>query len=117
MAQHSDTGRFGEDIAEQYVKGHGHKIIERNYRTRYMELDLITKKKDMLIVVEVRTKIGEDRGSPEDTINRQKIGRLRRGAQVYAAMNNWSGRLRVDAACIVLKPDFSVERFDYYENI
>ena len=113
----TETGKLGEDIARKYLEEHGYTILEQNYRTRYSELDLIAYKDKWLVFVEVRTKIGEQFGSPEETINRKKIQRLQRASAAYAAINRHKGLYRIDAICIVLKQDQTVGRLEHYRNI
>lgn len=117
MVLHTETGKLGEEIAKEYLEKHGYTIIEQNYRTRYSELDLIAYKDKWLVFVEVRTKIGEQFGSPEETINRKKIATLQRASAAYAAINRHKGQYRIDAVCIVLQPNQQVERINHYTNI
>jgi putative endonuclease len=114
---HNEVGKIGENLAKEFLEKQGYKIIEQNYKTKYSEIDLITQNKDELIFVEVRTKIGENFGTPEETINRDKMRRIRQNALSYAAIKKWNGLCRLDAVCIVLKPDYTVERLSHYENI
>ena len=112
-----NTGRRGEEIAKEYLEKKGYKIVERNYKTKYAEIDLVARRKNELIFIEVRTKIGENFGSPEETIDRKKLKKLWGNATAYAARAKWKDSCRVDAVCIVLKKDNSVERLNHYENI
>jgi len=116
MSQHNEVGKIGENLAKEFLEKQGYKIIEQNYKTKYAEIDLVAQKKKELIFVEVRTKIGENFGRPEDTINKKKIWKIRQNALAYAAFKKWPGPLRLDAICIVLEPDYSIERLDHYEN-
>lgn len=101
----------------------GYKILEQNYKTRFAEIDLICEKSagflkpSQLIFVEVRTKVGENWGTPEDTINKQKLWKVLQNAKSYMGFNKWNGSARIDAVCIVLKPDLSVNRLTHHENI
>ena len=113
----TEIGKLGEEIARKYLEERGYKIIEQNYRTRYSELDLIAYKDKWLVFVEVRTKIGEQFGSPEETLNKQKIQRLQRASAAYAVTNRHKGQYRIDAVCIVLQPNQQVERINHYTNI
>ena len=115
-AGHLEVGKKGEDIARKFLEKKGYKIIEQNYRTKYAEIDLIAGKKD-LVFVEVRTKVGENFGTPEETINKNKIRKLLGNALAYVSRKKWKGPYRIDAICIVLKSDYSVERLNHYENI
>ena len=111
------TGKLGEEIAGKYLEGKGYKIVERNYKTKHAEIDLVAKRKNELVFVEVRTKVGENFGSPEETIDRKKLRKLWGNATAYAARARWQGPCRIDAICIVLKKDYSLGRLNHYENI
>lgn len=104
------TGKIGENIAREYLKNKGYNIVGQNYRTKYAEIDLLAKKDKELILVEVRTKVGDNFGSPEESLTKKKLKKLWFNAQLVKAT-------RIDAVCIVLKPDQSVERVEHYENI
>ncbi len=117
MNQHNEVGKIGEDIAKRFLVKQGHKIIEQNYKTKYAEIDLITKKEKDLVFIEVRTKVGDSFGTPEETINKKKMRKLWGNAMAYMNRKKWVGSCRIDAICIVLKPDYSVERLNHYENI
>ncbi|MDP3883129.1 MAG: YraN family protein [Candidatus Staskawiczbacteria bacterium] len=123
MSQHNDVGKIGEDLAREFLEKKRYKIIEQNYKTKYAEIDLIAEKSagflngKKLIFVEVRTKVGENFGSPEDTINKQKLWKVLQNAKSYTAFKKWDGPARIDAVCIVLNKDFSVSRLTHHENI
>ena len=110
-------GKLGEKVAREYLEKKGYNIIEQNYKTKYAEIDLIAKKKDILVFVEVRTKTGEEFGTPEDTINRDKKRKLRMNGRAYINRTKWKGPYRIDAICIVFNPDQTVSRLTHYENI
>jgi putative endonuclease len=115
--QNLRVGRLGEELAREHLRKKGYKVLEQNYRTRYAEIDLIVKEKDTLVIVEVRTKIGERFGTPEDTLNNKKLQKVKKNAAAYAAQSKWNKVYRVDAVCIVLAEDHSVQRFNHYINI
>lgn len=110
-------GKIGEDFAKKFLEEKGYKIIEQNYKTKYSEIDLIAKNGKDLVFVEVRTKVGENFGTPEDTLQNKKLNKVRFNALAYAAFKKWEGPVKIDAICIVLKPDFSVLRLNHYENV
>jgi len=132
MSQHNEVGKIGEDLAREYLIEQGYKIMEQNYKTKYAEIDLVALgrsrtgeaqkpgnflSKPELIFVEVRTKIGEKFGTPEDTINKAKLWKVLQNAKSYMGFAKWEGPARIDAVCIVLRPDFSVLRLTHHENI
>ena len=112
-----ETGRVGEEIAKKYLEKKGYKIIEQNYKTKYAEIDLVAKKGNEMVFIEVRTKKGEDFGTPEETIDKRKLRKLWGNARAYMAWKKWQGPYRVDAVCVVLRYNNTVERINHYENI
>jgi len=79
-ASHLRTGRIGEAQAERFLKQTGLKIVSRNVRVGYDEIDLIARQGDTLIFVEVKTRASEDFGRPAAAVNRAKRKKLSRAA-------------------------------------
>ena len=104
------TGKIGEEMAKEYLERKGYKILKQNYRTKFEEIDLIVKDGKELVLVEVRTKKGEIFGSPEESLTKGKLQKLRLSAKIIKAS-------RVDAICIVLREDNSIQRLEHYQNI
>lgn len=113
----SETGRLGEQLAKEYLQKKGYKIIEQNYKTKYAEIDLVAKKGDKLVFVEVRTKGNEQFGTPEETINHKKKMKLIWNAKAYVAKKKYKGAYRIDAICIVLGENEKPKRISHHENI
>ena len=107
-----ETGKIGEEIAKEYLEKKGFKIWEQNYKTKYGEIDLVCQQGKELVIVEVRTKKGENFGTPEESLDWRKLRKLKLNAMSYAGRKGWKGDYRVDAVCIVLG-----ERIEHYENI
>lgn len=114
-------GRDGETIASDFLIQKGYKIIEKNFHTKYGEIDLIVEKDEKLIFVEVKSKTGSDFGSPEEMINNRKLFQVRRTAEIYLLKNPDVTKrytsFRIDAVCMVLNEDKSINRINHYENI
>jgi len=114
-------GSRGEEEAARYLGQKGYQILERNHRTKFGELDIIASDKETLVFVEVKTKIGEDFGSPEEMINSKKLRQVKRTAQMYLlaneALRQKHKQQRIDAVAIVLRENGSPERVSHYENI
>lgn len=121
------TGKTGEDIAKNYLVKNGYKIIKQNYRNKYGEIDLVAKTRscrnfwrkseETLVFFEVRTKRGDNFGSPEDTIDFKKANKLRKNSLALAAKMKWRGACRLDAICVKLKPNDAVISLNHYKNI
>lgn len=76
-------GKNGEDLAADFLQKQGYKIIERNFRTRGGEIDIIALHKDTLVYVEVKTRTSHEFGLPEESVNYFKINFLKRAANFY----------------------------------
>lgn len=84
----ADSGRAGEELAARYVQERHFTILERNYRTRYGEWDLIAKKGQLLVFIEVKARSSFQFGSPHEFVDRTKRKRLRRAADIYLQARN-----------------------------
>lgn len=116
-----EVGKLGEKIAENFLTKRGYKLIARNFSTRFGEIDLIVCRDKKLIFVEVKLKIGEDFGTPEEMINSHKIGQIEMTGQTflmkYPEYDKFYESLQIDAICIVMDENKEVERINHYENI
>lgn len=76
-------GKYGEDFACEYLKKQGYKIIERNFRIRGGELDIIAIDGDTLVYIEVKTRSNSSFGRPEEAVTPRKIRFLERSAKFF----------------------------------
>jgi putative endonuclease len=82
-----DKGKIGEDIAVKFLSRKGYKILKRNYRYGHGEIDIIAMDKDVLIFVEVRMKLSDKFGFPEDSVTIKKREQLKKIASAFIQMN------------------------------
>lgn len=95
-------GQSGEETAVKILKKHGYKIIERNYRIRQGEIDIIAKDGEYTCFVEVKLRKSDGFGSPGDFIDERKQQKIIKAAQFYALKNNlYDTPMRFDAVLIV----------------
>ncbi len=73
MAQHNDLGEEGEKIAIDYLIKQDYVILEKNYRYLKAEVDIIARKENVVIAVEVKTRSSDYFGNPQDFIKPKKI--------------------------------------------
>ena len=98
-------GALGEEAAVKAIKKQGYKIIERNYRTKLGEIDIIAKEGEYTCFIEVRLRKNNDFGSPADTIDIRKQQKLIRTAKYYAvAKKIYDTPMRFDAVLINADP-------------
>lgn len=97
-------GKVGEQAAEKYLKGLGYKILERNFRTRWGELDIIAKEGDCLVFAEVKTRHNDSFGRPEEAVTRAKQKHLIKAAQIYLSQTKQAHALwRIDVLALTLR--------------
>ncbi len=115
------TGKSGEEIARKHLIKNGYRIVQSNFRSRFGEIDIIATKDKKLAFVEVKLKIGEQFGSPEEMADKYKIRHVQQISQIFLQDNprlaSRYPQYRVDAICIVLNNDLSVKRITHWENI
>ena len=85
--QRQRLGRWGEDEAAAYLKGRGYEILARNSRTPYGEIDIVTKRGDMIIFIEVKTLRSSKNFFPEQNVTARKQAHMLACAEHYAAQN------------------------------
>lgn len=74
-------GKYGEDLAARFLEKHGYKIIERNFRIRGGEIDIVALEKNTLVIVEVKTRTSHRFGLPEESITLHKLKFLEKAAK------------------------------------
>src|SRR3989344_3197347 len=105
------TGKLAEDRAAEFLKKKHYRILERNFRNKFGEIDIIAKDGETLVFVEVKAKIGTDFGLPEEMVGRGKLQKIRNMATVY--MNGENIPCRIDVVAIVLDENNDVTRLTH----
>lgn len=115
------TGKVGELLAKKYLLKKEYQIIASNFRTRFGEIDLIANKGKSLAFIEVKLKIGEEFGSPEEMVDKKKLAQIQKTAeyflQIYPEVAVKYPFYQIDAVCIVLNSDQTCKRITHWENI
>ncbi|WP_027389057.1 YraN family protein [Chrysiogenes arsenatis] len=93
------TGAQHEEEAARYLERRGYGIVERNFRSRRGEIDIIATEGSVLVFIEVRYRAAGGIGAAY-TVNHQKQERLRRCAAAYLMRYPWSGDVRFDVVAI-----------------
>ena len=101
MAQHNELGKKGEQLAVDFLLENGYEIIERNYRFDKAEVDIIAQKKDILAIIEVKTRSTTNFGDPQDFVKPKQIQRLVKAVDEYVTVNGLDVEVRFDIIAIV----------------
>ncbi|WP_130284645.1 YraN family protein [Microcella alkaliphila] len=104
MARKDIVGRTGEQIAADHLEAAGYRIIDRNWRCRAGELDIVAERDCTVVFVEVKTRSGTGYGHPLESITAHKLARLRRLAAAWCAENGPVHAIRLDAIAVVTAP-------------
>lgn len=125
MAKHNETGTIGEDIAVKFLINKGFSIIERNFRKKYGEIDIICKKDGITHFVEVKSvsqvtntgSASNDSYGPEDNMHKNKQNRLKRVISVYISQNNIVNDISIDFITVKLDRVNNTAKLGFMKNI
>ena len=78
-----NLGNAGENFAARYLEQHGYKILEKNFRVRSAEIDIIAQIDDVIVFVEVKTRSNTRHGLPAEAVNFRKQKKIIKAASVF----------------------------------
>ena len=104
MAQHNETGQWGENIACEKLITEGYTICHRNIHIGHYELDIIATKGNRIIFVEVKTRTNPTH-DPLEAIDNKKIARMTRAANAFVIAHNIPHEVQFDIITISGTPD------------
>ncbi len=111
-------GSQGEALACQRLQGAGYRILERNWRARQGELDIVAEQGGEVVFVEVKTRRSRRFGPPEESFTPTKRARLLAAALAYLEQRGLADRSwRVDLVAIEFDGLGGVARYDHYLNV
>jgi putative endonuclease len=99
---HLEIGRLGESMAVAWLEARGFTILERNWKFGRKEIDILAADRQVLHVIEVKTRRSHQFGLPEEQVNRRKIRFLQTAAAAYLEMHPQWRRLQFDILAITL---------------
>ena len=105
MAEHNELGKSGEEIAYEYLQKKGFLLLEKNWRHRNDEVDLIARQGNTLVIIEVKTRSTAFFGEPEVFVTRKKQQFMIRAANAYIRIHNIQDETRFDIISIVQSND------------
>ena len=111
-------GAFGEEKVSEYLLAHHYEIIERNWRIREGEIDIVAlSRKGIFSFIEVKTRSSVAFGHPFEAINRDKAYRMQRLALAWLATHGCLGcEYQIDVAAVLVKANGSHE-IEYREKL
>ncbi|USN95421.1 MAG: YraN family protein [Candidatus Nomurabacteria bacterium] len=91
------TGHYAEQVASQYLKGHGYQIIETNWKTPKCEIDVVAKQNGAIYFFEVKYRRTHNQGAGLDYITSKKLSQMAFSAEMWVQTNNWRGDYQLGA--------------------
>ena len=104
MKDTTSIGNAGEEAAARYLRRRFYKILDLQYKSRFGEIDIIAKKKDIIAFIEVRTRSKNYRVSPADSVGKAKQNRIIKTALCYITANRIKLQPRFDIIEVVVYP-------------
>lgn len=96
-----EIGDFGEDIVCQYLtRNKGMSILDRNWKNRYCEIDIVAKKDSVIYFVEVKYRKSERYGDGFEAINDRKLTKIAFAAEYWVTAKSWQGDYQLLVASV-----------------
>jgi putative endonuclease len=112
MNQSHKLGKKGEDIALQHLRTLGYEILEVNWFSHHLEIDIIAKDGDELVIAEVKSRSTDSYEHPSEAVSNQKIRFLVNAAEAYIQEKDILSDVRFDVISIVFQGNsFNLEHF------
>lgn len=112
MIDKTGIGKRGEDLAAAFLESKGYQVLVRNYRHGHSEIDLVIKKDQLLVFVEVKARRSKAYGEPESFVSKAKAARVIAAAEQFVFENNWQHNIRFDIVAISLGKENRIEHFE-----
>lgn len=99
-----NLGKIGEDLALDFLKSHSFSILEKNFRSKFGEIDIIAEKEHCLYFIEVKTRSNLNYGKPFESVGKRKIYHIKKAAQYYLLKNKFEDyKLKISVFSILME--------------
>ncbi len=105
MADIHNIGKRGEALAIEHLVKQGYKILETNWQSNHQEIDIIARKDNVLVIVEVKARSTNYFGEPEAFVTKQKQRMLIKAANHYLSKENLHLEVRFDIISVLFRQD------------
>ena len=111
----TEIGRAGEAVAREYLEQRGYRVLHINWRSGHYELDIVARRLEWLVVVEVKTRDRHRILEPEDAVDASKIRRTVAAADAYVQTFDIDLPVRFDILSLIKRSDGSY-RIEHIED-
>jgi putative endonuclease len=103
-SQNNAFGQKGEDIAIELLTQNGYRIIDRNFHSRFGEIDIVAIKDSTLIFDEVKIRHIRKFGMPEEAVTKSKLWKIRKTGEYYSLLHSdLPKKLRIDVVALIIE--------------
>ena len=102
QSHNKELGQIGEDLAADFLVNKGYEILDRNWHFHHLELDIVAKDGDMLVVVEVKTRATDEFGEPDLAVTPSKQKSIIKSADAYIIQHDLDVETRFDIVSIII---------------
>ena len=116
--QRQRLGDLGEEVAVNYLKKKGYKILKRQFKSKFGEIDIIVSKGESLVLVEVKTRKSNEFGVPEEAVNERKLEKIIATGNCYQEkLKGKYEEIQVDVISIIVASDMKVQELKHLTNV
>lgn len=98
--KHNDDGQLAEDRVAKYLTSNGYKIIDRNWKTKQCEIDIVARKKNCIYFVEVKYRSSSAQGTGFEYITKTKLQQMEFAGKYWVAVHKWDGEYTLSGASV-----------------
>ncbi len=113
MKNNVAKGKYGESLAKDYLISKGYVILDKNYRSKMGEIDIVAKKGETLVFIEVKARTTIDYGYPFESVNRRKQEKILKSSLLYIRQKKlFDYQLRYDIIEIYLAKEVKINHIE-----
>ena len=105
MAAHNELGKWGEQVAADYLAAEGYRIVERDWHIGHRDIDIVAMDCDELVIVEVKTRRANALIAPELAVDKQKMKSLAAATRAFVKQRRLGLPLRFDIIAVTETSD------------
>lgn len=116
MKNTTAIGNQAETLACKYLRTHGYKVIERNYKDKFCEIDIVAHNKDYIVFVEVKYRARADYGGAAGAVTPAKLAQMTRAAEYYLSQRPEFSIYQPRLDVVTISGDLSRAELEHIEN-
>ena len=116
MASHNEVGKWGEELAADYLERKGYRIIEHDWRSGHRDIDIVARTATEIVFVEVKTRKSNKYGEPWKSVDWRKRKNLLAAINRYVRSHRIDMPFRFDIISIIIH-DFAPPQIEHFEDV